>query len=526
VRPAVPNPVSLAAVVTAVPGLRPLGLTDATVTGVTLDSRAVRRGDLYAALPGARAHGASFAGQAAEAGAVAVLTDPAGQERAEAAGLPVLLADDPRSVLGALSAAVYGDPADALLLLGVTGTNGKTTTAYLLEAGLRAAGHATGLVGTVETRVGDSVVPSVRTTPEAPDLQALLAVMRERGVTAAAMEVSSHALALGRVDGTRFRVAAFTNLTQDHLDFHADMDGYFAAKARLFTPAYAAAGVVCVDDRYGERLAREAGVPVQTASAAGRHADWRAVDVASGPRGSTFRVLGPDGVDLPARVGLPGAYNVANALVAAATLAVAGVPVGFAVSGVGELPGVPGRVERVEAGQAALAVVDYAHTPDAVDTLLATLRPLTPGRLVAVLGCGGDRDRGKRPLMGAAAARGADLAVLTSDNPRSEDPHAILEAVVAGAREVAGAHVLVEVDRRRAVERAVEGLAPGDTLVVAGKGHEQGQEVAGVVRPFDDRLVLAEVLRAAVDRGAAAPVPSAGPAVDEPARPEREAASA
>jgi UDP-N-acetylmuramoyl-L-alanyl-D-glutamate--2,6-diaminopimelate ligase len=505
VRPAVPTPVSLAALSTAVPGLRLTGPRDTSVTGVTLDSRAVRPGDLYAALPGARTHGAAFAAQAAEAGAVAALTDPAGRERVEAAGLPVLLHDDPRSVLGALSTAVYGDPAADLLLLGVTGTNGKTTTAYLLEAGLRAAGHTTGLVGTVETRVRDTVVPSVRTTPEAPDLQALFAVMRERGATAAAMEVSSHALALGRVDGTRFAVAAFTNLTQDHLDFHADMEDYFAAKARLFTPEHAAAGVVCVDDAYGERLAREAGVPVRTASATGRAADWRAADITSGPRGSTFRLLGPDGVDVPARVGLPGAYNVANALVAIAALAAAGVPVDAALRGVADLPGVPGRMERVEAGQAPLAVVDYAHTPDAVRTLLATLRPVTPGRLVVVLGCGGDRDRAKRPVMGQAAARGADLAVLTSDNPRSEDPQAILDTVVAGARDVADAHVLVEVDRRRAVERAVEGLAPGDTVVVAGKGHEQGQEVGGVVRPFDDRVVLAEVLRAAVARGAVAP---------------------
>ncbi len=510
-RPAVPTPVSLAALVSAVPGLTaPDAAADLAVTGVTLDSRAVQPGDLYAALPGARTHGATFAAQAAAAGAVAVLTDPGGRERAEAAGLPVLLHTGPRAVLGAVSATVYGDPAADLLLLGVTGTNGKTTTAYLLEAGLRAAGHATGLVGTVETRIGDTVVPSVRTTPEAPDLQALFAVMRERGVTAAAMEVSSHALAQGRVDGARFGVAAFTNLTQDHLDFHADMDDYFAAKARLFTPEHSAAGVVCVDDAYGERLATTAGVPVQTASATDRPADWRATDVEAGPRGSAFRVLGPGGVDVAARVGLPGAYNVANALVAIATLAVAGVPVEAAVRGVGALPGVPGRMERVEAGQAALAVVDYAHTPDAVTTLLQTLRPLTPGRLVVVLGCGGDRDRGKRPLMGAAAARGADVAVLTSDNPRSEDPQAILDAVVAGAREVPGSHVLVEADRRAAIEQAVEGLAPGDTLAVAGKGHEQGQEVAGEVRPFDDRVVLAEVLRAALLRGAvavAAPTP-------------------
>jgi UDP-N-acetylmuramoyl-L-alanyl-D-glutamate--2,6-diaminopimelate ligase len=455
--------------------------SDVAPTGCTLDSRAVRPGDLYAALPGARAHGADFAASAAAAGAVALLTDPAGEQRCAATGLPVLLADDPRAVLGRLAARVYGEPARALTVLGVTGTNGKTTTAFLLEAGLRAAGHVTGLLGTVETRVAGQVVPSVRTTPEAPDLQALLAVMRERGVTAVAMEVSSHALALGRVDGLVVDVAAFTNLSQDHLDFHATLEEYEAAKASLFTPAHSRRGVVNVADAAGRRILAAGHVPTV---GFGPGAEWSATDVDLQPDGSTFRLRGP-GVDVPARVRLPGAFNVSNALAALATLVEAGVDVAAAVEGVGRLAGVPGRMERVDAGQPFLALVDYAHTPDAVMTLLDAVRQVTPGRVIGVLGCGGDRDRGKRPLMGAALAAGCDVAVLTSDNPRSEDPEEILRQMAAGAP---GARVVV--DRAQAIAEAVALAGPGDTVVVAGKGHESGQEAGGVVHPFDDRLVL------------------------------------
>jgi UDP-N-acetylmuramoyl-L-alanyl-D-glutamate--2,6-diaminopimelate ligase len=471
----------------------PPPVPDAVVTGVASDSRAVRPGDLYAALPGTCHHGAQFAAAAAAAGAVAALTDHAGVPPVAAAGLPALVVADPRAVLGPLSAAVYDEPARRLLLLGVTGTNGKTTVCYLLDAGLRAAGHVTGLVGTVETRVGDLVAPSARTTPEAPDLQALFAVMREHAVTAAAMEVSSHALALRRVDGTAYAAAAFTNLSRDHLDFHRDLPDYFAAKARLFTPAFTRVGVVNVDDPWGRRLVASAPVPVTTYGTGG---DWRVADVASGPAGSTFRVRG-SGVDVAARVRLPGVFNVTNALAAVSTLVAAGVPVEAAVEGVGGLAGIPGRMERVDAGQPFLAVVDYAHTPEAVAALLAALRAVTDGRLVIVLGCGGDRDRDKRPLMGAAATRGADLAVLTSDNPRSEDPLAILAAMEAGAREAAGGRdgrYVVEPDRAGAIRLAVAGAGPGDTVVVAGKGHEQGQEIAGVVTPFDDRAAVREAI--------------------------------
>jgi len=486
VRPATPPSRALPELLVQVPGLSAASPLDGlAVSGCTLDSRSVRPGDLYAALPGARVHGAEFAAAAAAAGAVAVLTDPAGVQRATDAGLPAVVADDPRAALGATAAWVHGDPGADLTVLGVTGTNGKTTTAFLLEAGLRAAGHTTGLLGTVLTRIGDEVVPSVRTTPEAPDLQGLLAVMRERGVGAVAMEVSSHALALGRVDGLVFDVAVFTNLSQDHLDFHGDMASYEAAKAQLFTPARSRAALVNVDDPAGRRIAATRAVPTSTY---GDGADWRATDVELGPDGSRFRLVGP-GVDVPAAVRLPGAFNVANAVAALGALVMAGVEVGAAVEGVSALPGVPGRMERIEAGQGFLAVVDYAHTPEAVATLLAAVRAVTRERVVVVLGCGGDRDRAKRPLMGRAAAEGADVVVLTSDNPRSEDPLAILAEMGQGAPDA-----VVEPDRRAAIAYAVGQARPGDSVVVAGKGHETGQDVAGVVTPFDDRVVLRALL--------------------------------
>ncbi|MGB8650994.1 MAG: UDP-N-acetylmuramoyl-L-alanyl-D-glutamate--2,6-diaminopimelate ligase [Mycobacteriales bacterium] len=483
-RPSDPSPRPLAGLLDAVRGLRPTAaLSGVTVTGCTHDSRAVRPGDLYAALPGANAHGAAFAGQAVAAGAVAVLTDPAGA--AQVAGVPVLVVERPREVLGEVASWVHGHPSRDLTVLGVTGTNGKTTTAFLLEAGLRAAGRSTALLGTVMTRIGDEAVPSVRTTPEATDLHALFAVMRERGVTAVAMEVSSHALAYGRVDGVRFDTAVFTNLSQDHLDFHATMEDYYAAKASLFTPARSRRGVVNADDEAGRRLLATATIPL---TSYGAGADWEGVEVDLRPDGSAFRLRGP-GVDLAASVQLPGAFNVSNAVGALVCLVTAGVPAEAAVRGIAALPGVPGRMERVDAGQAFTALVDYAHTPDAVATLLSTVRAVTPGRVIVVLGCGGDRDRGKRPLMGRAAVDGADVAVLTSDNPRSEDPRAILA-------EMAQPGAVVEPDRRTAIARAVREARPGDAVVVAGKGHETGQEVAGVVTPFDDRQVLREELQA------------------------------
>ncbi len=468
------------------------------VSGVTHDSRQVRPGDLYAALPGSHHHGAEFCPDAARAGAVAVLTDQAGRTSARRCGLPVFVVADPRARLGEVADWVYQHPSRKLLLIGVTGTSGKTTTTYLLETGLRRAGHLTGLAGGVETRVADLTVASHLTTPEAADLQALFAIMVERGVTAAAMEVSSHALELGRVTGTAYDVAIFTNLSQDHLDFHGSLEAYFAAKATLFTPAYTRVGVVNTDDAYGRRLAETMPIPVTTFSAEGDPAaDWRAADVRTGADGSTFRIVGPGGVEADASVALPGRYNVANALGAVVALVEAGVHLPTAVAGVAACPGVPGRLERVEAGQDFTLLVDYSHKPGAVEAVLRALRPVTGGRLCIVLGCGGDRDRAKRPLMGAACARLADVAILTSDNPRSEDPLAILAEMLAGVLTVPEqrrARVIIEPDRAAAIGLAVAMAGKEDVVVVAGKGHERGQYVGSLVIPFDDREVAAAAI--------------------------------
>jgi len=481
------------------------GVADPVVSGVTLASGEARRGDLYAALPGSRTHGARFAADAARRGAVAVLTDPTGRETAAATGLPVCVVDDPRAVLGLVADRVYGEPSRQLTVLGITGTNGKTTTAYLVEAGLAAAGLGTGLIGTVQTRTRgraadgtptETAFPSVRTTPEAPALHALLATMAGSGVSAVVMEVSSHALVLGRVGGVRFAAAGFTNLGRDHLDFHGDLEEYFQAKALLFD-GRAEREVVTVDDDAGRRLAGlrpDAG----TVSVSGP-ADWQATDVApAADGGSTFTVTGPGGRSWPARLRLPGRFNVANAVLAVALLDAVGVPVETALAGIAGTV-VPGRMEPVEAGQPFVAVVDYAHTPDAVATALAALRGATQGRLITVLGCGGDRDPGKRPGMGAAAAEGSDVLVVTDDNPRSEDPAVIRAAMLAGVQDVPRdrrAEVHEIAGRRNALAAAASLARPGDVLLVAGKGHETGQEIAGTVHPFDDRDVLREVLAA------------------------------
>ncbi|MFJ1645235.1 UDP-N-acetylmuramoyl-L-alanyl-D-glutamate--2,6-diaminopimelate ligase [Streptomyces sp. NPDC088258] len=467
-------------------------------TGITHDSRAVRPGDVYAALPGARLHGADFAGQAADLGAAAILTDPTGAERCATTGLPLLVVADPRGSMGELAAEIYGRPGAGLLQIGITGTSGKTTTAYLIEGGLRAAGHRTGLIGTVEMRIGDERIKSERTTPEATDLQALFAVMREREVDSVAMEVSSHALVLGRVDGCVFDVAVFNNLSPEHMEFHSGMEDYFQAKARLFSTERSRTGVVNVDDEYGRRLVDESGVPVTTFSAEGHpDADWRAENVEVGARDSTFTAVGPKGERVSARAPLPGPFNVANTLAAVVTLAAAGIDPQTAADGIAAVPGVPGRLERVDAGQPYLAVVDYAHKTDAVESVLRSLRKVTTGEVHIVLGCGGDRDETKRGPMGAAAARLADTAVLTSDNPRGEDPLAILAAMLAGAAEVPiheRGDVLVDADRASAIAAVVARARPDDTVLIAGKGHEQGQDIAGVVRAFDDRQVLREAI--------------------------------
>ena len=498
----------------------PAGLV---VTGVSLDSRSIRPGDLYAALPGYHAHGATFAAQAVATGAVALLTDPDGAriiredvEHARAGEtqprpLPTIVCASPREILGAVAARIYGRPADHLALVGITGTNGKTTTAYLVESGLRHLGVTTGLIGTVETRLGSRRLPSARTTPEATDLHAILAMMLEEGSTAAVMEVSSHALRQHRVDGAVFDVALFTNLSQDHLDFHPTMEDYFAAKALLFTPAHSSRGLVCVDDAWGARLAAQATVPVETlTSRPDTAANW-VVRQRDWPH---FTLDGPAG-RLELECHLPGEFNVVNTAMAAVALLTLGSFGHDAIavrSAMAREPVVPGRMERVTAtspdGEDPRAIVDYAHTPDAVAAALQALRPTTAGRLVVVLGAGGDRDRGKRPAMGAAAARWADDVIITDDNPRSEDPAAIRAEVEAGADRV-GAVAAVRSNTAGRFTAIAQALAIArsatpsrdNTVLILGKGHESGQDVAGTVHAFDDR----DALRAALDGTAYTP---------------------
>jgi UDP-N-acetylmuramoyl-L-alanyl-D-glutamate--2,6-diaminopimelate ligase len=477
-----------------------------SITDVTHDSAQAGPGVLFAARPGTRADGHDFAQQAVGAGAAALLVE---RVVAVTPAVPQVVVRSVAAAMGPAAAAVHGHPSRELLLLGVTGTNGKTTTTYLLEAALAAAGHRTGVIGTVETRIAGQAVPGVRTTPEATDLQRLLRRMRAAGVTAVAMEVSSHGLALGRVAGARFAAAAFTNLTQDHLDFHADLEDYFAAKALLFTPVFTDRAVVNVDDPWGRRLAdrlRTVGeVAVTTVGRvgdppAGTTPDVVIDDVVERTDGSRFALRLHDRA-VPATTRLPGHFNVANAAGAVVTAMVAGVDLDAAVAGVAALSGVPGRMERVDVGQPFSVLVDYAHTPDSLENVLRAARRLAGDRQVlVVVGCGGDRDRAKRPLMGRAAAELADVAVLTSDNPRSEDPRAILDAMMAGARGVAGARVAVEVDRRAGIAAALAAASPGDVVVIAGKGHEPYQELADHTIDFDDRLVARELL---AGRGAA-----------------------
>ncbi|WP_084211447.1 UDP-N-acetylmuramoyl-L-alanyl-D-glutamate--2,6-diaminopimelate ligase [Pseudonocardia acaciae] len=501
-RPARTTPTGLAELAALV-GARATGdPIGGSVTGVTLRTQDVRPGDLFAGVPGAHAHGADFAAQAAAAGATALLTDPAGAAKpsVKGAGLPVLVVEDPRAELGAVAARVYGDPTARLAVLGVTGTSGKTTVTFMVEAGLRAAGLTSGLLGTVRTAIAGQAWPSPLTTPEAPDLQALFAVMCERGVSHAAMEVSSHALALHRVDGTRFAVGAFTNLSQDHLDFHHDMTSYLAAKALLFD-GRSEAEVINADDEWGRRLLTDDTV---TVSAAGRvDARWRAEAVSpTEDGGQRFVAVDPAGARTPVALPLPGAFNVANALLALACLDRVGVPASVAAEGMAGVS-VPGRLERVDLGQPYLALVDYAHKPGAVAALLDTLRARltgtgSGGRLIVVLGCGGDRDAAKRPLMGAEAARRAELLVITDDNPRNEDPALIRAAMRAGALAAGPLDEVIEVgDRRDAIAAAVSRARPGDVLVVAGKGHETGQLSRGVRRPFSDVEELAAAIRGA-----------------------------
>jgi UDP-N-acetylmuramoyl-L-alanyl-D-glutamate--2,6-diaminopimelate ligase len=461
------------------------------VADLAYDSRRVGPGTLFFCVPGEKVDGHEFAAAAVEAGAAGLVV-----ERELELDVAQVVVPDARAAVAPLAARFWGDPTGELRVVGVTGTNGKTTTAFLIREVLEAAGVSCGLLGTVKQVVGGVEEEVERTTPEAIDLQATFRRMLESGDRACAMEVSSHALALHRADAINFDVALFTNLTQDHLDFHGGMEDYFRSKRALFEMG-PKASIVNVDDPYGRRLAEE--FECTTFSAEGVDADFVARDVSFDAGGATFTIVGSDG-ETPVRTALPGHFNVANALGAFVAAIALGVEPETAAAGLGGAGRVPGRFEPVDEGQGFAVLVDYAHTPDSLESVLAAARRLTEGRVISVFGAGGDRDRDKRPKMGRAGAELSDLAIVTSDNPRSEDPEAIVAEVASGAG--GGGEVEVEVDRRAAIALALARAREGDTVVIAGKGHEQGQEFEdGRKVPFDDR----EVARAELRRLAGSP---------------------
>lgn len=529
-RPSAVEPVSLRAAADALaaaglPGVGPARAadadTDVMLTGLTINSREVHPGDLYVALPGARHHGAAFGAAAAAAGAAAVLTDADGAAQLAELPVPVYVTDEPRRLVGPLAAAVFASrPQDgsAPTLFGVTGTNGKTTTTYFINSLLGALGKTTGLIGTIEILAGGEPIASTLTTPESPQVHGLLALMREKGLDAAAMEVSSHAISYRRVDGVVFDVAGFTNLTQDHLDLHGSMEEYFAAKAGLFLPERAQRAVICVDDEWGARMAAQAPVPVWTLAThdGGAEANWRVTDVVRAGLGHRFVLRGPDGAVLRAGTGLPGTFNVSNAALAAVMVLASGVDIARLQEALDRCDPftveVPGRMQLV--GEAPAAIVDFAHNPDALARTLESVRreasepeaaraagvsAAEPPRVIIVFGATGQRDQTKRPLMGAIAARLADVVIVTDDDPHDEDEATIRANVLAGARGALddgdlSCEILEVAPRAAAIDRAVAMARPQDTVLVAGRGHEVFQEVKGVNLALDDRVELRNAL--------------------------------
>lgn len=467
-------------------------LESITITGISVDSHQIEPGDLFVAVSGAKVHGATYAGNAKLNGAVAVLTDEVGA--GIITDLPVLVVANPRASAGTIAAWLHKEPMRDIFSVGVTGTNGKTTVTTLLYQIAMAASRQSGLIGTVETRIGTEVIKTLRTTPEAPELQSLAAVMRERHIRNIFMEVSSHAISLNRIGGSHFDIAAFTNLSQDHLDFHTDMDSYFAAKAALFTHKYADTAYINIDSLWAKKLLENQELPVVRISRYTKSADWYFDRIENGVRSTSIAIRGTGGILIETSTKLVGDFNLDNLLMAIAICVASGIdPVDIAAI-TPTLSGAEGRLEKVDLGQSFTALVDYAHSPDSVKSVLETLRKSTSGRVIALLGCGGDRDKSKRPLMGAALLAGSDLAIFTSDNPRSEDPTQIIKEMIAGL--ALPSTSVIEVDRKRAIEIAVAAAKSDDVVVLLGKGHESGQEIAGVKHNFDDRLVLAAAIEA------------------------------
>ena len=472
--------------------------SDLSITGITVDSNDVIQGDLFVALPGANSHGSKFIDSAVANGAIAVLTDMSANVHAD---IPVLRVNDPRLWVGVIADKFYRNPSSAINVFGITGTNGKTTTSYLLQQIWDFNNRNSGLIGTIETRIGDEIFPNKRTTPEAPELQSIFAIMRERHNLNVVMEVSSHALSLNRVEGTKFSVVAFTNLSHDHLDFHETMENYFQAKSRLFKYGFSEKAIINIDDSWGKRLFEETEIEKLSISTHDQKANWKIIDSSladpSSPSKSVVEltIAGPGGILLSIATPLIGDYNSANVLMALALAVESGIDPLSAANALSNAKGAPGRMESIELGQRFTAVIDYAHSPDAVSAALKAVRSSTKGRIIAVLGCGGDRDAAKRPLMGQALISGADLAIFTSDNPRSEDPLSILNQMHEGMKLTENHFVIV--DRSEAIKFAIENAVEGDCVLVLGKGHETGQEIKGKISPFDDRVELKNAIRSA-----------------------------
>jgi UDP-N-acetylmuramoyl-L-alanyl-D-glutamate--2,6-diaminopimelate ligase len=467
-----------------------IGNSSTVISGLTLSSKDVQEGDLFIALSGENFHGADFVPDAIARGAVAILTDEEGASKVS--GVPVIVSSNPRRAAGVISAWFYSEPMRDLYSVGVTGTNGKTTVTTLLHQIMSAAGRESGLIGTVETRIGDEIISSLRTTPESSDLQALSAVMRERHMRNLVMEVSSHAIALERIRGSHFAVVAFTNLSQDHLDFHKTMEEYFAVKSKLFTFEFGDLAVINIDDSYGKTLAENTELPVMSVSRLDQSATWHYVSIESDYVGAHIAIRGSGGILIEGKVHLHGGYNYDNLLMAIAIATESGIdPIDIAAI-LPQLTGAVGRLESVRLGQNFTALVDYAHSPDAVARVLETAHEITDGRVIAVLGCGGNRDASKRTLMGKALHEGADVAIYTSDNPRSEKPEAILVQMTLGLDIQEPSAVIP--DRKEAIKSAVDQAQEGDLVLILGKGHEKGQEIDGVIHPFDDRVELARAI--------------------------------
>lgn len=467
-----------------------IGDSTTLITGVSVSSKDVQKGDLFIALPGEKSHGAEFVAEAISLGAVAVLTDAEGA--AKISQLPVIVSTNPRRAAGVISAWFYSEPMRDLYSVGVTGTNGKTTVTTLLHQIMSAAGRESGLIGTVETLIGAEVIASKRTTPESTELQALSAVMRERHMRNLVMEVSSHAISLERIRGSHFAVVAFTNLSQDHLDFHKTMQAYFEAKAQLFTFEFADLAVINIDDSYGIKLAELTELPVMTVSRDNQSASWHYASITKGYVGAHVAIRGSGGILIEGKVHLHGGYNFDNLLMAVAIASESGIdPIDIAAI-LPQLTGAAGRLESVRLGQNFTALVDYAHSPDAVARVLETAHEISDGRVIAVLGCGGDRDSSKRALMGKALHEGSDVAFFTSDNPRTEKADSILVQMTLGL-DIQPPSAIIQ-DRSEAIKAAVNEAKDGDLVLILGKGHEKGQEISGVVHPFDDRVELARAI--------------------------------